>query len=138
MSELATKVDWNKLSLEAVTEITTWVKGARDFVTEQAPELVREVLAWGFWSQVVWATIYLFIALSFAFVLRKLVKFGLGKAEEHDWDDNEIIGFKVGMIFSHVPVLVFFILTMIKVSNAVYIHIAPRMYLLSYLKKLTT
>lgn len=119
--------DWDKLGQEAVGEIIEWTKGAKDFVSEQAPELVREVLAWGFWSHAIWA-----IACGLGVTLFVLVAIICARAFSKTDNDDYVGGALVGMIGA----LIIGVFLVCNVIDMFYVVIAPRVYLLEYLKGL--
>jgi len=123
MNEVATK--WNELGQKAVTEIIEWTKGAKDFVSEQAPELVREVLAWGFWSHCILVIIFGLLLLASIVGACKLIK-GAKKAYDAD-------GWIVGFIFTTLFSIGLTVGVIINLYGCFYITIAPRVYLLKYL-----
>lgn len=44
-----------KMTVEGLTELGTWVKGLKDFTVEQAPLFVKEYATWYVYSNAVWA-----------------------------------------------------------------------------------
>ena len=137
MSETAVAV-WDKLGQEAVGEIIEWTKGAKEFVSEQAPELVREVMAWGFWSNFCLAC--LFMCLTCFFTLLFFVgKNGLRRTKDDPSSStfNRRDSWWIVTISSFIVTIPFFSLLFFRIYMCVYVSVAPRMYLLGYLKGLT-
>lgn len=107
------------MSDAAFSKALEYVEATEAFVTEQAPLLIQEVLAWGFAENLIYAVSL--VATSFA-LMSGVVKIVLGL------DDNEaktlVIIFGGG--FSLVPIIVAFSY----ILEAVKISVAPRLYLL--------
>ena len=124
----AAQTDWNTLGKSAVNEVLEWAKGAKEFVADQAPELVREVLAWGFWSNLI-LSIMLFL---FAFIAVVVAL----KASKGCLNKETPVCFIIALVTSIGSILLF-INGIIFAYEALYVHIAPLMYLIEYLKDLT-
>ena len=135
MSDVA-KTDWNTLGKSAVNEVLEWAKGAKEFVAEQAPELVQEVLAWGFWSNLIWAAVAAVIAVVMTIITVKLIRFAL-TSWDHIYSKDLEFPVVVGYIISGIAAVVFAISSCCAVYNTFYIAVAPRMYLIEYLTDLT-
>jgi len=128
---MAEAVDWNGLGQEAIGEIIEWTKGAKDFVTEQAPLLVQEVLAWGFWYYFIWAAFCATAILVGMFGIYSIMRCYFTKPAESR--DGDFLGATAVVSAATLVPLVFFCLNLIWMLKIV---IAPRMYLLEYLSKL--
>lgn len=123
----ATTVDWNGLGKEAINEILEWAKGAKEFVSEQAPELVREILAWGFWSSAIVAIVCAILVPVLLVLAYKLGKDSLERETP--------LAFFSCMVLSISCFLCTIALSM-NAYQAFYVSIAPRMYLLECLRDL--
>lgn len=44
--EIAKSVDWGKIKVEAVNESISFLKSTKEFVKEQVPALIQEILTW--------------------------------------------------------------------------------------------
>ena len=124
MSTLAT-TDWSKLSGEAVKEVFEWIKGAKDFVAEQAPMLVNEVISWGFWSHFVIGSIAFIFFITTIVCFFKSVK-GLMSGEPY------IAGIIVSFIIGGIALG----MALYNLYMCLYVYFAPRMYLIEYFKEL--
>lgn len=120
----------NKLN-ESLIDIIDWLKkngaAVENFIKEQTPLLVEEILDWNFFYHLVWMCIGLFIILISVVILMFMKKYW----EEISKDDCEgIVIFP--MFFTILGLLVVF-------SNLFYIikiRIAPRLFILEELKSL--
>jgi len=122
-----TTADWNGLSQLAIKEIIEWAKGAKEFVSEQSPELVQEILRWGFWSSTIVAII---CAILVPVLLVAACKIG------KDCLDRKNPTALYGCIILSIGCLSCIISMFVNGYQAFYIALAPRVYLLGYLKNL--
>lgn len=118
--------DWDKLGQEAVTEIIDWAKGAKEFVSGQAPELVREVIAWGFWFHLSVAIGFAVVALMLFLLLLRAIK-----SYPTDEEKGEILGV-IGMTTGGLVIST--VVICVNLYWAMLAYTSPRMYLLEYLK----
>ncbi len=114
---------------ELIAYLTDAVKAGGDLVKEQAPLVAQEIIAWGIWYHTIEAAI---LTLAMVWAWRYLPKRLNRLANHHDFDIGGVfgwIGFVVASLIASVAVL-------IDVHNALQAVIAPRLYLLDYLKSL--
>lgn len=115
-----------------------------DFVKDQAPDVARQIVAWGFWGGLIYGAVYLVLAVG-CFVLcylsaKKLAGWGfvmLNKSYEHDHIAMPaVLG---GVIVSIVSVILGFVCASQVPASfgcAVKAAVAPKVYLLEQLRVL--
>ena len=109
-----------------------WLESAGTFVADQIPIFVQEVLAWAFWENVFFATIFLLIVIVDIIGAIQLGKKVLWKREATHMMD----GFNFFLsVLSFLPVL-FVIGLFGRIANVIKVLVAPRLYLLEYVKDL--
>lgn len=98
---------------------------AAQFLQEQAPQYVSEVIAWQFWSSVIFASAFAALALAAAVVVWQSIK-RLGN--DFNW-----VG---GIIFGTTAFFGFGAATTIKTMDAVKAKVAPRVVIMEQAAKL--
>lgn len=127
---LARLLDW----------LDTTARTVGDFAAEQTPLLVQEIIAWGFWSQVVaavlWAVAWLvaFCVGRWLFRLGTTLPLGDRRGLPHR-SEGACFAMSFGTI---IRVAAFFLLigTAVHTTKAVKVSIAPRLYVLEYVQRL--
>ncbi len=130
-SVVGVKETLGKLVVEGLEAGKTNIIKAADFVKEQAPELVREILAWN----LVRSILLLVIGwTAFIWMLRWCIK----DIKRYNDDEENLIQTSDGMIIVLWVIVgvVGFVMGTIHVFEALKIIFAPRLYLLEYIKTL--
>lgn len=109
----------NKELAQKVLEMLTAAEG---FVLEQAPDVVQQLLVWQFWSSVVGFVICLVVFFVCAWAVWRLFK----SADNYGPDPVIII--------PSVAVIISTLIGCISFFNALQIHLAPKVFLLEYLR----
>jgi hypothetical protein len=114
----------NALTPEQVTALQEWIGTAGEFISEQAPLVVQEIITWGYiyytWMLVMWIC---FAAASFG------GGWGIGRLIKKDDPFNES-GMLIGCILGFISL----ICVGYCANSLLYIHFAPRLYILSALR----
>src|SRR5688572_9236616 len=119
----------------SLDEAQKWIESTKDFVAEQAPLVIQEVIAWGFYSHLFFASIFLLaiIIISSAWLyIRKFWKWDT-------WDTSYSESFPTGFLLNLVCVignLIFFLFLSESLYYMIYISVAPRLYVLEQLLNL--
>ena len=122
-----------KKLLESVDEVKQWLETGKDFVLEQAPLVVQEVLAWGVASATFFVILNLVLFL-LGLCLTRMLYLKMWFFEKNIEDSGpEVIFIFVGNI---VALLVPFINICIYTYQLTYISYAPRLYILQQISKL--
>jgi len=129
--------DWEKMGQDAIGEILEWTKGAKDFVSAQAPEVVKEILRWGFWSNLIWVA----FSIGVMWLLLKVSNWWMDYTPEGDENDKPAErseklhpAYSGFVCICYAGIAVFGIFIIIDLLDVLYITIAPRLYLIDYLK----
>ena len=117
-----------ELATKSLSKALEYIESAGDFVVEQAPLLVQEILAYGLVSNIVFATIYGAATAILCYTSYRLSKMALAKKVE----ELVVLVVLVGGAASITTIICFFdcILHILKII------FAPRLYLLEALKSL--
>ncbi len=132
-------VNWNELGIETVKEVISWVKGAKDLVSEQVPELIQEILAWNFWSNIFTAIIACVVGFCFVVIAHKL-KNKVDKIYQKSTEEltpserGEINALDILRVSSWGVVVLTILFAVKDIYDAMYVWIAPRAFMLDYLK----
>ena len=124
-------IDWEKVSKEALEKALAWIEAGSEFVTEQAPLVIKEILFWGIVSHGFW------VALGLLF-LCGLVTFIVKYKNIDHWKSCDDPAFCRGFLVTLASVgsAASFIVTAVHVHGLLYIWAAPRLYLISELRAL--
>lgn len=106
--------------------IIEYVKQGADFVKEQAPLYVQEMINYGIWTSVFETLLYFFIAI---FLIWCMVK--LHKAIEKDGDDEK--EYAPIYLLLGICVIIMFVLTSISFETLIQAVVAPRVYVVEKL-----
>jgi hypothetical protein len=119
----------------SLDEVQKWAESTKDFVSEQAPLVVQEVIRWGIAQNIFWTLLFaiLMILVTITWLyIRKSWKWDTSVGDGRDW-------FPVGFFLNGICVLINFVMfTFLSsaVYNLVYIWVAPRLYVLDQLATL--
>jgi len=109
-----------------------WLESAGTFVADQIPIFVQEVLAWAFWESIFFATICLLVVIVDIIGAIQLGKKILWKEEV----TYRMDGFNFFLsVLSFLPVL-FIIGVFGRIADIIKVLVAPRLFLLEYVKEL--
>lgn len=113
---------------ESLTHIIDWVERngneAENFLREQTPLVIQELINWNFYFSLILGTIFLLLGVILLFLLKPVYKW-LSKTQ-----DGELIGLHV------VVSVAMFFLSIIYFIQSLKITIAPRLFILEYIKSL--
>jgi len=115
----------NQFLLETIQSVSA----AKEFVAEQAPDVVRELLIWTQISNLLWMTgtlVVAFLLVKFAIPLVKKV------ANSKDYD-RDLHSSLLGIVFGAIGILDAFIF-FICVSQMLKVTLTPKVFLLEYIK----
>lgn len=109
-------------------EILDWLRISKDFVADQAPLLVQEVLYWGVVSSALWLVVSILVVIAMSFLIRKSYL---------RWrNDSEMTIDAVTIPFCSITLLTFLIIGLANLSVFVKVLVAPRLYLIEQLRHL--
>jgi hypothetical protein len=109
---------------EAVNKTVSAVETASDFLAQQSPEVIEQLLRWGFASSFMCFALYVGLA---AFTLAIIVKFTPGDiSQEISFDNVAVVSMLCNIAFGMMVVMVARSLDWIKIL------IAPKVWLLEY------
>ena len=109
--------------------IIEYVKQGADFVKEQAPLYVQEMINYGIWVSVFETLLYFFIAIFLIWCMVKLYK--AIKDDEDDLKEYAPIFLVLG-----IGVIVMFVVTSISFETLIQAVVAPRVYVVEKLLSL--
>lgn len=112
----------------AAQELLTVVKDSKQFILEQAPDVVQEIIRWGIGKncfQLILGTLFLLISW----------KLYLAKLKGKEWVDDEIMPVVLAVGILGVGGA---LLAPSSIFNLIKIYAAPKLYILEYLGNLVT
>lgn len=112
--------------LNNLTGLIEYVKQGADFVKEQAPLYVQEMINYGIWTSVFETLLYFFIAIFLIWCMVKLYK--TTKDDEEDLKEYAPIFLVLG-----IGVIVMFVVTSISFETLIQAVVAPRVYVVEKL-----
>lgn len=115
-------------------ELLDWAKQGKEFVAEQMPLLVQEIIKWGFAE----AVIYMIMAVAIFLISRYLMKKWYEKPTDSIWRDWDMGGPLPGFswVFIAGGYVLGFLMFFNSLFTAVKTLVAPRVYLIEYLANL--
>lgn len=127
--------------IESLEEIQTWLKSGKDFVIEQSPLLIQEIINWGLYESIFYLILNIIIFFISIFLVVKLTpisKFGKNLWEQESSGDltPEQGMYLVAVILGCIGLIVGFINISIYTHHTIFIGIAPRLYVLQELASL--
>lgn len=129
--------DLNKLiaekGVESIEEIQTWLQSGKDFVSEQAPLVVNEILKWGIASSIFWM-VFGILLLIIAVIAGKIAIWTMRNGKPTD--DGDVFVFISTIITTMVTSTAGFLLFSVNTYNLIFMLFAPRLYILDELSKL--
>lgn len=111
------------------------VRKSVDFVSEQAPDVVREFCVWRFWESVIMAGFYIGLAVVLFFLFRYLSKKAaeaVKKCDSYDAGGFEFLTVLLLALSIIVPCLFLGVGGLSNVKNAVQVKVAPKVYIIEY------
>lgn len=117
----------NEALVGIATQVTEWLKGAGDLVTQEAPQLAQEVIQYGIFHAV--------IGLAVGIAMFSLCVFCVRYAAKGDFSDGDVAAAAFTSIISgsiaiaRIP---------ISISSLGKLILAPRLYLLEQMAKLVS
>lgn len=120
---------------QQVADLLQWLRttaeSSAEFVKEQAPDVARDIIAWGVWGNAATAGVWFIFAIVSGYMLKRAMSHW--RSDEFDFDDGMSVGSIFAGVFSAIGTLVSlgavasFLLPAIKAS------VAPRLYLLEWI-----
>ncbi len=108
---------------ELIDRTVNGIDAGTEFMQEQLPDYIHQLLAWFFWYNVAWATIWLVFMLALLFIAYRLYKI------DADPDNKEATVF---FLFGAVPMVPCFFISIDFWMDALQVHIAPKVFLVNY------
>jgi len=118
------------ITVEGLSELLKWLQASRDFAVEQGPQVVSEILLFGrMWE----TSLVLMYGLMMFMSLRTTQ--GLFKAsDKEDLTEGQKVTMVIFSFFAFIISLMFFKALTSHLKIAVMSWIAPRLYVIDYLK----
>lgn len=106
--------------------IETSARQSVAFAQDQAPDVVQQILAWAFWSNVipgVICAVYAVVYLSFLFT---------GLVRRWDWGHESPSPFAATILIGLIPALISIVAGPITLFNVLKVCVSPKLYLIEY------
>lgn len=114
---------------ESAEKLLDYVEQTGDFVVEQAPLVVQEMITWGITHCVFWIIIVSIVLLPIIAICGYFFRIGV----KDDWDVDYCI--PSGMV-GGVSLIFWFLVIASNIYDLLYIYFAPRLFILDQLKGL--
>ncbi len=98
------------------------------FAQQQAPELAKEIVQWGFWSNFMW----FFISGGILFILFRIHKILLKININDEGNPGSVIGWLIGGIIA----IIFICMMFGSLESCLKTMISPKLYLIDYINNL--
>lgn len=118
--------------VESFTEIQSWVNTTKDFVAEQAPLVVQEVIRWGLYQHIFWASLSCFLLIVGLYTCYRAFKYSITFNWEQAGDVAQVSSIILS-VSSPVWSVIWFCNMTYSLYQVTYISVAPRLYVLEQL-----
>lgn len=122
-------VNWDETSNNILKELLSWLQSGKEFVAEQVPELVNEVINWGLCSHIV------FLVISGTIFLASLIILWWAIKRDFFTPCPDNVVFFIGLP-NMLALVISLVVSCYQIYVIVYISVAPRLYLLERLAKM--
>lgn len=113
-----------------INQATTGVQAGMNFLSEQMPDVIHQLLVWKLTQNLFWFVILsIFTILLFTFCY-KMIKAGQ-KKKDYNADGYYFAGFMIGIVGCGT-----LIASLVSINEALLIWLAPKIYLIEYAAKL--
>lgn len=132
------KILLNQYGIELLEKVKTGIDLSTDFLGEQLPIVAQEIINWGIGKAIFWTIVMFTITaffITFCFYCRKKANEKMEAENGVEWDGNSAHSW--GAIISFCLAILFFVITVNYGVNIVKISVAPRVYLIEQLVKMT-
>jgi len=109
---------------EAITEIMSWLRETKSFITEQAPEVVQQILTLCFWKSLLGASILLVVGTVIMYWGVRWIKLGRKTRDSEAQLGGYCVGFIGSLVWGCMLVCLY---------HTLFITFFPKVYLLEYL-----
>jgi len=139
------ELDLKDVSAQFLAELLSMLRGGREFVIEQAPDVIQQWIAWGFWDAAIKAGAALLVCIVTGVAAAKFVRRAReatgpcryapihGVKDREPCRDSFCAGTEpwvAGAIFSTVAAVIAFCVTIGSGIDAAHVAIAPKAWLL--------
>lgn len=116
--------------VESFEKVSDWVDSSEDFVVEQAPLVVSEIISWGFWSNLSISLLSFMVLIICLCVLKFFVIKNFHKLDEKDTSGAQAMVIFISGIFSIVGILGSTCEMIHHSYDTIFILVAPRLYVI--------
>lgn len=102
-----------------------------DFLGDQIPQIAIEIVKFGAASHIIWAVINMAVVICIEIIRRRITSAFASNKKSYDLTDITIAN-----VLSIVPIIMFFLFSAIELVEAMKAIVAPRLFLLEYVKTL--
>jgi hypothetical protein len=120
----------SQVSAESIKQIMEWIRQGVETAKEQMPQVAAEIVKLGIWSCWYWIGISILLLIIGSIVFKSGFRASLS---DHDVDDEDI---GLARMFSGAAMeLLGLGISLVNIGDLVSIYIAPKLYVLNYLKE---
>lgn len=115
----------NNTLAEAIKASKDGVINLALFAQQQAPDLAKEIIQWGFWSNLFW---------SIASPLFLLILWKINLYIMKEWKDNDNPICVIFWIVGGLMAVIFIVCTFCSIQETIKCAVSPKLYLMDYIK----
>jgi hypothetical protein len=108
------------------------------FAQQQAPDLAREIVQWGFWSHLLWSVLSPMIVFSLYLINIKVMALYEKDKGERNYSDAVLAVCWLFWIIGGIVAIIFIINTFCAIETVIKCAVAPKLYLMDYIKEFLT
>lgn len=132
------KVLLNQLGIEMLEKVKNGIDIASDFLGEQLPLVAQEIINWGLGEAIFWTSVFFIVTtvlMTMGFLFKKRANKYMKECNCSSWDWDS--GSPYGAVFYFIFGGIFFFVMVNYAFDIVKIAVAPRLYLIEELIRMT-
>jgi hypothetical protein len=116
--------------VESIDQVQQYIEGGANFVAEQVPLVVQEIITWGMAQCLIWICVWICVCLVGVAGTIHLRHVGKRKEQEEEEGDVGYVLSVISRVIAYATSCVFIVSIGICIYDLCFIYFAPRLYVL--------